>query len=169
MNCLNGLGNLKELFLSWNKLKFIDPFSFKHTPALTSLHLENNKIDKIERIDLKNLQNLCLSGNEIVDLPDEDFNENFKKLEQLDLSNNFIVSLKEASFRFCLNLTLLDLNANRIESIDESTFDSLVHLKSLKMSSTLTSSPLNLSRLLKNKSLRTLDLSRNTLTLNDGE
>ena len=76
----------------------IESLSFvTHTPNLTSLYLNLNKIDQLQKKNLKNVQRLYLSFNELVSLDDEkDEIEavNLDKLELLDVSNNFIKSIE---------------------------------------------------------------------------
>jgi Leucine-rich repeat (LRR) protein len=145
----------------------IESLSFiTHTPNLTTLYLNLNKIDKLQKKNLKNVQRLYLSFNELVSLDDDEKDEieavNLDKLELLDVSNNFIKSIEKLTF--CPNLLWLDLNENQIEKIDERAFQTLKKLKSIKISKTKT----NLSYLLfTNKSLVTLDSSWNTLNFGE--
>ncbi|CAL1272719.1 unnamed protein product [Larinioides sclopetarius] len=89
----SGLVNLTHLYLSSNYLQFSQPvYPLNHSPSLTTLYLQNNKI---------------------VSLPQGFFGNNYN-LEILVMSNNALVPWSTQILRKNLSFIILDLAGNQI-------------------------------------------------------
>jgi len=112
-NLLLTMSNLKSLSLCNNKIdnKFID-FIINNNINLTSIHLDNNNISKINNLNkIPKLKYLSLKNNKIQDI---DFIKNNIKLCNINLSNNNINIINNNILNELKNLTTLFLNNNNI-------------------------------------------------------
>uniref|UniRef100_A0A0N4ZT64 LRRCT domain-containing protein n=1 Tax=Parastrongyloides trichosuri TaxID=131310 RepID=A0A0N4ZT64_PARTI len=125
------LPSLKSLILHSNNLKTISTMAFMNVPKLQMLDLYNNNLSSIDTTHLhafEKLQSLNLSSNNFLHSPV--FKE-FRNLEQVDLSHNFITGLETLTFTENPKLTLLNFNYNNIDNIERSSFNELNELKVL--------------------------------------
>ncbi|KAL1110583.1 hypothetical protein AAG570_008111 [Ranatra chinensis] len=108
------------------------------------------------------LEALGLPDNKMVEVPTRPLTR-LPLLNRLDLSHNYLQTLKRESFMGLTMLTFLDLSANQIKSIDSLTFSYLPHLKVLKIqSNSLTVE--TISKLQGLFNLEELDLSVNSIS-----
>ncbi|XP_010787951.1 peroxidasin-like isoform X1 [Notothenia coriiceps] len=125
------------LDLRFNKIKDLQPGSFKRLKNLNTLLLNNNHIRRIPRgafEDLENLKYLYLYKNEIQSIDRQAF-KGLVSLEQLYLHFNNIDSLEPESFTQLPKLERLFLHNNRITQLVPGTFTQLQSMKRLRLDS----------------------------------
>ncbi|XP_078665902.1 uncharacterized protein LOC144908239 [Branchiostoma floridae x Branchiostoma belcheri] len=130
---INRYRNLSCLHLHDNKIKMIDPGTFKTLPKLRSLILSYNQITMIQVgtfQNLPNLQKLDLTGNNITIIKAKTF-QNLPELRYLKLANNPITTIQKDSFQKLPTLERLDLNNNKITIIQAGAIQDLPGLKEL--------------------------------------
>ena len=191
-NCEAPIANL---LLSYNEL---DEFPSKSlpTPHLDSLHLDYNRLARIDDEALKNLteiKELILSYNKLVALPVTSFSDLYQ-LRNLDIANNSLSSLPPNIFKslgqlLALNisnnqltlsnenpdpftglirLVVLDISFNRLTYLGSHTFDHLFSLQALFLTNNEISH-LNEGVFSNLANLYTLDLSNNMMTTLESE
>lgn len=155
------LSKLKSIDVCNNEIKKFPIFLCKiHT--LESIKFSRNKIKKIPNdiIKLKNLEYLYLDYTEINTLPSGI--KELQKLKCLSISNN---NISEIPFEICdlVNLEKISINNSNIKSIPEA-FANLQKITELDLSGNELNSIPNLH----SKTIKSLNLSRNRITvLND--
>uniref|UniRef100_A0A8C9T7P2 Peroxidasin n=1 Tax=Scleropages formosus TaxID=113540 RepID=A0A8C9T7P2_SCLFO len=125
------------LDLRFNKIKDIQPGSFRRLKNLNTLLLNNNQIRRIPRAafeDLENLKYLYLYKNEIQSIDRQAF-KGLVSLEQLYLHFNNIETLEPQSFDHLPKLERLFLHNNRITHLVPGTFSHLQSMKRLRLDS----------------------------------
>jgi Leucine-rich repeat (LRR) protein len=124
--------NLTDLDLSNNKLMKIGSGMLTGLVQLKIFNLKSNQIGEIVKFpnQLKNLQNLTLSSNNLTDLNEETFSE-LSGLEKLDLSYNQLESIRVVSG--LKSLLDLSLEGNKIRNIESGQFQDLTSLKKLNL------------------------------------
>ncbi|XP_033874603.3 peroxidasin-like isoform X1 [Acipenser ruthenus] len=125
------------LDLRFNRIKDIQPGSFKRLKNLNTLLLNNNQIRRIPRgvfEDLENLKYLYLYKNEIASIDRQAF-KGLVSLEQLYLHFNQIETLEPESFTHLPKLERLFLHNNRITHLELGTFSHLQSMKRLRLDS----------------------------------
>lgn len=130
----DGLTNLLTMELTFNAIRVLPAFIFK-SKSLTSLYLEHNNLQTLERGCLDNLHDLellDLSHNRIQALDASHFDQ-LDKLAHLYISSNRIETI-EGAFQLP-NLSFLSLKGNKLGVISQGMFGSLPALKSLDLSS----------------------------------
>ncbi|XP_028160412.1 protein artichoke-like [Ostrinia furnacalis] len=161
---LKRLENLSFLNLSSNYLTTASLSNPSELPALTSLDLSFNMINTIELPSsgniYRNLKNLNISHNYLVDIPDAILDA-FTQLETLDLSHNYIDALSISTFEGIKKLMYLYLSHNRLSDINYSLFR-FTDLIVLDLSHNRIES-LKLRDFEKLSNLQTIDLSFNSL------
>ena len=140
--------SLQYLFVSQNGISRVSPGAFHNLPNLLTLHLGNNSIDILpqERFrGLERLRILNLTHNRLKEL--EEFPEDLKSLQILDLSFNQIGAVGKSTFKNLVNLVELHLYGNWINSISGDAFRPLKKLRLLDLSRNyLENLPLNAFR-----------------------
>ncbi|XP_055707210.1 toll-like receptor Tollo [Phlebotomus papatasi] len=130
------LGNLHTLVLSNNRLSTVDATTFQGLNTLSLLSLDYNRIARIDRAALKNcsgtLQDLHLNGNKLHRVPDVLYD--VPQLKTLDLGENQIINIDDASFSGMVQMFGLRLTENSIETIKRGTFDRMEALQILNLS-----------------------------------
>ncbi|XP_023663422.2 peroxidasin isoform X1 [Paramormyrops kingsleyae] len=125
------------LDLRFNKIKEIQPGSFRQLKNLNTLLLNNNQIRRIPRgafEDLENLKYLYLYKNEIQSIDRQAF-KGLVSLEQLYLHFNNIETLEPQAFTHLPKLERLFLHNNRITHLVFGTFSHLQSMKRLRLDS----------------------------------
>ncbi|MGH0114390.1 UNVERIFIED_CONTAM: hypothetical protein FKN15_005872 [Acipenser sinensis] len=123
--------------LRFNRIKDIQPGSFRRLKNLNTLLLNNNQIRRISRgvfEDLENLKYLYLYKNEITSIDRQAF-KGLVSLEQLYLHFNQIETLEPESFTHLPKLERLFLHNNRITHLGLGTFSHLQSMKRLRLDS----------------------------------
>ena len=150
------LDSLKRLNLSNNLLQSLNSFTFGHLIKLESLNLAYNDLKLLNPncfFNLNNLLKLGLGFNQIQTFDFLKYNkENLENLEILEIEQNKILLIQENDFDFNRQLVFLNLNSNPLKNISTKAFNSLIKLKTLKISKT------NINRLTVRKSFKELDL-----------
>lgn len=110
---INSTG-LKNVQLTNNSIKTVDPHAFISAINIESLDLSHNNLAILDEVVFKvlvSLTNLNLSHNSLVDIPDN-LLMNTKKLTSLDLSNNQIKQITQNFFKTTKKLKFLDISSN---------------------------------------------------------
>lgn len=189
-----GLISLRYLYLSENKISVLGNKSFASIPKLKNLELKHNKIHKISKnafdgtfaiasINIRqnyllavpsfgyqsNLTYIDMFDNLIVNATfPTSFMDNLQKLS-VNLGKNSIQTIKKFTFASLANKRILELNLgqNKIRTVEKNAFAAFQSVSSLTLNKNRlnTLSLKNMSVDLKGKSLKSLDLSDNSLTL----
>ncbi|XP_054718797.1 toll-like receptor Tollo [Uloborus diversus] len=163
-NAFSSLYNLQTLVLSHNNLTYIDALTFNGLQMLNVISLDFNSIQAIHSEALKNCTNLFelnLNVNKLIEVP-----KTIKFLQQLrslDISNNRISVINNASYQglrhlYSLRLAgnsignlskgvfldlpsirILNLADNNVQAIEQGTFDEVPELHALRLDSNIIS------------------------------
>lgn len=120
--------NLGAIDLSYNQIDFIEPALFEGLVHLTDLNLSYNKISSLcpnMFSSLNNLLNLHLSGNEITFLKPDAF-ERLVNLRRLFLDSNKVLEVPVEIFDYLISVELINLRNNQLDEID---FERLKNLR----------------------------------------
>lgn len=157
-----GLKNLWDLNLSNNSIEFLSKDTFVETTSMWDLNLSNNKLNDLDWLRAWTVRHLNLSGNSLVELPDEVFSlQNATLLTMLDLSRNRIQSLSPRAMEGMRHLAHLDFSGNALKIVPETAFESTPALRTLDLSENLLHVAPVLPLL---PALRSYDVSRNSLS-----
>ncbi|XP_061721111.1 transforming growth factor beta activator LRRC32-like [Cydia pomonella] len=130
-----GLGMVKELDLSGQRLTSIENYAFAGLQTLETLLLNNNYVELLRNYAFKGLQNLnCLdlSYNKINTL--DNVTEDLISLQVLTLHHNKIAHISSNNFISLGSLQLLDLSHNNISYLGFNYYRSLQSLFNFKIS-----------------------------------
>ena len=109
---LHGLPSLRELSLSKNRIKFVDPGAFSDLGTLRSLNLEENYLKQLSNFGgLTSLQRFQAGFNRISDLSDLEHLTALRSLSDLSLNNNPLArkqSYRQMAIQRCVYLKALD-------------------------------------------------------------
>ncbi|KAF6211370.1 hypothetical protein GE061_011882 [Apolygus lucorum] len=133
-NAFVTLSNLHALTLSHNKIATIDPLHLAGLYVLNQLFLDHNLIRSIDRKafeNCSNLHDLGLSGNFLTGVPDGITELRF--LKTLDLGENRITNIVNASFQGLDQLYGLRLIENSIVNVSKDAFSTLPSLQVLNL------------------------------------
>lgn len=98
--------------MSFNSIRTIQTNTFANLENLRQIHLDDNRIDKLEKLsfaNLESLQTLSLKGNKIATITHESFH-NLPELEDLDLSYNQVNKLEFPIFDQVGTLSMFRVN-----------------------------------------------------------
>jgi Leucine-rich repeat (LRR) protein len=126
---------LLHLFLDVNRISRVSPGAFRSLPSLLTLDLGVNELDLLpqERLQgLNHLRLLNLTHNRLKEL--EEFPQDLKSLQILDLSFNQITLVGKWTFRHLENLAELHLYGNWISTVASDAFRPLKKLRLLDLS-----------------------------------
>ncbi|XP_032437377.1 toll-like receptor 13 [Xiphophorus hellerii] len=129
---IRSLSSLEILIMNDNIISNLGCEDFVNTTHLTELHLNGNRIAKLQRCVLESLTNLKLlnlSDNLLVTFK-ASTKVGLQKLEILDLSQNFIKLLNNYDFRGLRSLKHLNVTSYFLENLKYYTFLGLKSLKS---------------------------------------
>lgn len=160
---LNGLYVLSKLSLADNEIATIDDQAFKNCSNLQDLSLSGNLLTKVPTAlgSFRFLKTLQMSDNEIVDVRNASF-VGLQHLQLLNLSRNEIGNLSRGSFKELSALNLLDLSANRVHTIEHGTFDDAPGLNGIRLEGNFLADINGLFMNLNN--LHVLNVSNNKIT-----
>lgn len=134
-NVFSSLKNLHTLTFSNNRLTNIESYAFVGLQVLSVLSIDSNRISKIHPHSLRNcssLQDLHINGNRLDEVPQA--LKEIPQLKTLDLGENLIVSIENASFMTMEQMYGLRLTENNIGNISKGVFDKMTSLKILNLS-----------------------------------
>ncbi|XP_076761921.1 uncharacterized protein LOC143429939 [Xylocopa sonorina] len=155
---------LLHLYLSQNRISRVSPGAFRSLPNLLTLHLGTNSLDILpkERLQgMEHLRILNLTHNLLKEL--DEFPEDLKSLQILDLSYNQIGIVGKVTFKNLVSLVELHLYGNWINAISSEAFRPLKKLRLLDLSRNyLENLPLNAFRPLETQ-IRSLRAEENPL------
>lgn len=136
-------------------------------PTTATLDLSHNALTRLQDrwlAALPHLEALHISHNQIKDLSPQAFH-NASYLRHLDMSSNHLHAVETHYFNALVSLEELLLYNNRIKRVDENAFAKLSVLRKVYLSwNNLTTFPFRSVQGLGSCSLRTLDLSSNSLS-----
>lgn len=122
---LRRMMNLVTLNLSQNSLNTAKLSNMKELPSLKEIDLSHNTISYIQKLDyeypLGKLENINLSDNYLEEIPDAIF-ESFSNLTNLDISYNIINTLSPFTFEGIKKLAYLNISHNKLSDINASLF-----------------------------------------------
>ncbi|KAK9880923.1 hypothetical protein WA026_013256 [Henosepilachna vigintioctopunctata] len=128
------------------------------------LILKNSNIEELQRrafVGLVFLEDMDLSNNKIMTIPPSTF-AGVKKIVFVNLENNSLTLLSNDGFSELINLETLILNKNKISIINTNAFNGLKNLRILNLNSNNIN---NITAIFNNlTSLQYLDLSENAIT-----
>lgn len=134
-NVFASLSKLQSLTLSNNRLTNVDSYAFTGLQVLSVLSIDSNHISKIHPHSLRNfslLQDLHINGNRLDEVPIA--LKEIPQLKTLDLGENLITSIENASFMTMEQMYGLRLTENNIGNISKGVFDKMTSLKILNLS-----------------------------------
>lgn len=134
-NVFGSLSKLQSLTLSNNRLTNVDSYAFTGLQVLSVLSIDSNHISKIHPHALRNfslLQDLHINGNRLDEVPIA--LKEIPQLKTLDLGENLITSIENASFMTMEQMYGLRLTENNIGNISKGVFDKMTSLKILNLS-----------------------------------
>lgn len=126
---------LLHLFLDVNRISRVSPGAFRSLPSLLTLDLGVNELEILpqERLQgLSRLRLLNLTHNRLKEL--EEFPQDLKSLQILDLSFNQVARVGKWTFRHLENLAELHLYRNWISTVASDAFRPLKKLRLLDLS-----------------------------------
>ena len=126
---------LLHLFLDQNRISRISPGAFRSLPSLLTLDLGVNELELLPQERLQGLSHLRLlnvTHNRIKEL--EEFPQDLKSLQILDLSYNQVSRVGKWTFRYLENLAELHLYGNWISTVASDAFRPLKKLRLLDLS-----------------------------------
>ncbi|KAF3832723.1 hypothetical protein F7725_026388 [Dissostichus mawsoni] len=160
---IEALPKLKELGFHSNDIAAIPEGAFHNNPLLRTMMLRGASMMQDFPIltSTNNLESLTLSGTKISSIP-ANLCEDLKLLQTLDLSYNEIKELP--SLQSCVRLQEISFQHNRIDQIDRDTFQGLSALRLLDLSRN-DIRVIHRDAFLSLAALTNLDLSMNSLTV----
>ncbi|XP_003742102.2 toll-like receptor Tollo [Galendromus occidentalis] len=131
-----GLYSVMTLQLENNRLEAIHIDAFKNTSMLQELNLAGNKLTIVPRVvsSLNMLRSLDLSDNEVQDISNASY-QGLGQLYALNLMGNKIGNISQGAFNDLPSVRILNLARNGIQAIEQGTFDDVRDLHYLRLDS----------------------------------
>ena len=130
------LQNLRGLSVAGNRLRHLNDGWFYAFPSLTSLNLDDNDIRELSADAFNGLEStlrtLELNHNKLKKIPREAL-QNLEKLESLELHHNNIKKIYARSFNNSKNLVTLNLRHNAISDISPFAFEDMPNLEEIDL------------------------------------
>ena len=129
----DGVPELDNLKIAWNKITEIRVGTFRSLHKLTQLNLMGNRISMIEHgafEDLRDLVILNLNSNKLTTLYPQMFH-GLESLQRLDMENNIISYIPDGTFLVLPHLKYLSLARNNLTSINDKTLLGVTQLEEL--------------------------------------
>ena len=168
-NVFGTLVNLKQLDLTNNNIDVVTKNTFSGLRGASHLLLGNNRLQSVHSESLNHLSDtllvLDLSANSLAESPSA--LSSLRKLQTLDLSNNQISSIVDASFLKMNSLWRLQLNGNALKNVTVGLFKNMKSLQILDLSYN-TIQYIEKGSLDSNQKLQAVRLDNNRLTRMDG-
>ncbi|CAH2037730.1 unnamed protein product, partial [Iphiclides podalirius] len=129
---------LETLNLGHNEIHSLDRYLFKYTPNLTRLYLNNNPMELLDHVTVlalssaTNLEVLDLASTDISTIPLDAF-RGLVNLQQIDLSGNKFVNVPESLSLVGSTLQYLTFNNNPIVELNDDSFVGLTNLVQLEV------------------------------------
>lgn len=135
---LNGLFVLSVLSFDHNNINAIHPDSFRNCTSLMELSLGNNHLFSVPLSlqSLRQLRSLELGDNRISDIHNASY-QGLNQLYSLRLMGNEIGNLTNGVFQNLPSLRILDLSRNKIQALEQGTLDDVPDLHALRLDSNL--------------------------------
>ncbi|KFM59381.1 Protein toll, partial [Stegodyphus mimosarum] len=132
----SGLYVLNMLSLSHNDINYVHPDAFRNNSAMMEINLAGNRLTSVPSAvqSLQLLRSLDLSDNQISDIHNASY-LGLENLYSLVLSGNKIGNLTKGVFEDLPSLRILSLANNEIHSVEQSTFDDILYLHALRLDS----------------------------------
>ncbi|XP_050719955.1 leucine-rich repeat-containing G-protein coupled receptor 5-like isoform X3 [Eriocheir sinensis] len=122
---------LQTLILSSNRIQRIAPGAF-HSLKIEVLHLDDNSLSSLEEVDLPSgLRELSLEKNSLATLPPSLTSLN--GLQTLNIASNRLSALKDGDLRGLHNLLILSLHHNNISTVEDKAFIRMKNLEILNL------------------------------------
>ncbi len=123
-------------FAGSNRLQHLDAGWFFALPSLTSINLDDNDIRELDADVFKGLENtlrtLKLNRNKLKKIP-RDALQNLEKLESLELQHNNIKKIYARSFNGSATLISLNLRHNAIADLSPFAFENMPNLEEIDL------------------------------------
>ncbi|GAB6032504.1 TIR [Chamberlinius hualienensis] len=133
-NAFASMYNLHTLVLGHNRLTHIDSFTLNGLYVLSLLSVDYNRLDSVHVDAFRNcshLQDLHLNGNSLFAVPEAI--QQLQFLKTLDLGENHINNIQNASYRGLQQLHGLRLIDNNISNLTRGTFSDMPALRILNL------------------------------------
>lgn len=131
---LIGVDNIAMLSLDYNQIVSVDPDALKNCPKLQDLHLNGNHLESVPTSLTKVLflKTLDLGENQLVDIANASFRE-MRQLYGLRLTENQLEVIGARVFQYMTALHILNLSRNRIRHIEAGAFDGNANLQAIRL------------------------------------
>uniref|UniRef100_A0A0R3RQW2 Leucine-rich repeat-containing protein 15 n=1 Tax=Elaeophora elaphi TaxID=1147741 RepID=A0A0R3RQW2_9BILA len=133
------LSNLRQIHLNHNKISKIETLAFSSNRRLQLISLQSNQITAMSRNSFDSLDELVilnLANNDIKKI-ERVMLDGMRNLQQLNLRNNSLNVLENLTFTSVSQITTLDLAHNGIHTIEKNVFMPLKDIFWLDLSSNL--------------------------------
>lgn len=131
-----GLSSLGGLYVDHNRLESLAPDAFHNVSSLQEIILTGNRLSSVPRVvqTLQQLRSLDVAENMIADIQNASY-QGLHQLYGLNLMGNHIGNLSQGAFHELPSLRILNLARNGIQSIEQGTFDDVPDLHALRLDS----------------------------------
>lgn len=134
MNVFAGLNGLRLLSIDFNRISRLNAKVFINLTQLGELHLNGNKLEQIPEglLDMTSLSSVDLGENRIKTLINASFT-GMAGILGLRLTENFIEAIKIGMFDKMVALQILNLSRNKITHIEKGAFDKNRNLQAIRL------------------------------------
>lgn len=132
----SGLSSLGGLYVDNNRLESLAPDAFHNVSSLQEIILAGNRLSAVPPVvqTLQLLRSLDVADNIITDIHNASY-QGLRQLYGLNLMGNHIGNLSQGAFHELPSLRILNLARNGIQSIEQGTFDDVPDLHALRLDS----------------------------------
>lgn len=131
---LYGLQNLRLLSLDYNRIAKMHSFALRNCSTLDDLHLNGNKLESIPDAlyDVPLLKTLDVGENLVTNICNASFSV-MTSMFGLRLTENNIETIERGMFDRMVALQILNLSRNRIRRVDQGAFDNNTNLQAIRL------------------------------------